>query len=129
MRVLFVCRGNRSRSQIAEAFFRKFYPQHSVLSAGTVALHSGEALPEYVIRVLKEEGIDASDHRVKKVTSEMIESSDRVIVLCSKKECPNFLVQSSKVEYWNVEDPEYQGEKALRHSVRVLKERVRSLSP
>jgi arsenate reductase (thioredoxin) len=56
--VLFVCVENASRSQIAEAFFRKYAPRgYMTVSAGTRP--AGEINP-IVIQAMKEIGIDAA---------------------------------------------------------------------
>ncbi|MBI2045321.1 hypothetical protein HYT23_04655 [Candidatus Pacearchaeota archaeon] len=63
MKILFVCKGNVGRSQIAEALFSK-YSQHQVMSAGTKVFESENQklkeipLAEPVIRFIKKEGMN-----------------------------------------------------------------------
>lgn len=60
-RVLFICRHNSGRSQIAEAYLRKFAGRHfEVHSAG---LEPAERVHPLVVAVMKEEGIDLSDKK------------------------------------------------------------------
>jgi arsenate reductase (thioredoxin) len=61
--VLFVCVENVGRSQIAEAFFRKYAPRgYSTVSAGTSP--AGKINPT-AIQVMKEVGIDISKQKIK----------------------------------------------------------------
>lgn len=64
-RVLFLCTGNTARSQIGEAWLRKYAGnQIDVYSAG---LEPGVIHP-LTIRVMEEAGIDMSNHRSKPFT-------------------------------------------------------------
>jgi arsenate reductase len=61
-KVLFLCSGNTARSQMAEAFLRKYAGEHfDVYSAG---LEPGELNP-FTIKVMEEVGIDMSNHNAK----------------------------------------------------------------
>ena len=55
MNVLFVCRFNKVRSKIAEAFFKKYTKKHSAKSAGIV---KGSAVDANVKRIAKRHGIN-----------------------------------------------------------------------
>jgi protein-tyrosine-phosphatase len=62
--VLFVCVQNAGRSQIAEAFFRKYAPKnYEALSAGT---EPGGNLNPLPIEAMKEVGVDISNQRPKR---------------------------------------------------------------
>jgi protein-tyrosine-phosphatase len=68
--VLFVCVQNAGRSQIAEAFFRKYAPNnYEALSAGTEPVGN---LNPLAIEAMKEVGIDISKQRPKIITEDMI---------------------------------------------------------
>jgi arsenate reductase len=59
--VLFICQHNSGRSQIAEAYLRKFAENHfSVESAGLIP---AGAVNPLVIEVMKEEGVDLSEKK------------------------------------------------------------------
>jgi len=71
--VLFVCVQNAGRSQIAEAFFRKYAPNnYEALSAGTEP--AGNLNP-LAIEAMKEVGIDISRQRPKIITEDIIKQS------------------------------------------------------
>jgi arsenate reductase (thioredoxin) len=71
--VLFVCVENAGRSQIAEAFFRKYAPRgYLAISAGTSP--AGEINP-LAIQAMKEVGIDISKQKSKILTEDMIRNA------------------------------------------------------
>jgi len=61
--ILFVCVENAGRSQMAEAFFKKYAPKKfNVISAGTIP---SPQLNPLVVKVMKEIGIDLDDQQPK----------------------------------------------------------------
>ncbi|MDR6225502.1 low molecular weight protein arginine phosphatase [Desmospora profundinema] len=83
-RFLFICTGNTCRSPMAEALLRKRAAERGlsleVKSAGVSALPGGAAsFP--AVEVLKEKGIDHSDHRSQPVTAELLDWADVVLTM------------------------------------------------
>jgi protein-tyrosine-phosphatase len=106
-KILFVCTGNVGRSQMAEAYYNKYSGSDAAVSAGVDPLTPNKypKLAQEVIDVMREEGIDVSEKAVKNVNQEMINDVERVIVICEKELCPQFLKDSKKVTYWKINDP------------------------
>jgi tRNA threonylcarbamoyl adenosine modification protein (Sua5/YciO/YrdC/YwlC family) len=82
---LFVCTGNSCRSVMAKGLLEKKLKERNrsdvqVLSAGIIML-AGLGAAEGTRELLKEEGIDVSDHRSQKVTPDMIKKSDIILVM------------------------------------------------
>ncbi len=101
--VLFVCVENAGRSQMAEAFFRKFTEnKFNVISAGTTP---SPKLNPVVIEVMKEIGIDMTEQSPKTLSNSMISNSFKTVNMgCMDKEsCPSLFVKD--VDDWNIEDP------------------------
>ena len=101
--VLFVCVENAGRSQIAEAFFRKYAPRgYMTVSAGTRP--AGEINP-VAIQVMKEVGVDISKQKSKIITEDMIrDAAVRVNMGCMDKEsCPALFIHN--LIEWGIEDP------------------------
>lgn len=99
--ILFVCVENAGRSQMAEAFLRKYAPNFEVTSAGSQP-HS--QLNPIVVQVMNEIGIDITKQKPKQLTDEMIQKSTAVNMGCMDKEsCPSLFVRD--VINWNILDP------------------------
>ncbi len=107
MIVLFVCKSNIGRSQIAEAFFNKFSKNSKAISAGIDAKdYSGRTvgwLSDKVSKCMLEEGIDISGKLSKQLTGELIEQSELIIWIAPEKEIPEYLGKNKLIS-WNVED-------------------------
>jgi arsenate reductase (thioredoxin) len=101
-RVLFVCTGNRARSQMAEGLLRHIAgDRFEVHSAGT--LPSG--LSELTVAAMHEIGIDVSRQWSKHVDDFEGQSFDYVITVCdtAKESCPVF--PGGEQLHWSIEDP------------------------
>jgi len=101
--ILFVCVENAGRSQIAEAFFRKYaQSKFNVFSAGTTP---STQLNPLVVKVMKEIGIDLDEQQPKLLSNKMIENSFKTINMgCMDREsCPSLFVND--VLDWNISDP------------------------
>ena len=105
-KVLFLCVHNSARSQMAEAFLKKFGgDSYEVESAG---LEPGKLNP-YVVRAMAEVGLDISGNATKSVF-ELYEAKkvfQVVVTVCSKEaaeRCPIFPGLSEKI-HWPFDDP------------------------
>ncbi|MBL0066078.1 MAG: arsenate reductase ArsC [Bacteroidetes bacterium] len=105
-RVLFVCIHNSARSQMAEAYLRKFAgDRYEVESAGLEA----RQLNPVAIQMMEEEGIDMSAHYAK-TTAEMLKQGKTynfVITVCDPKaaeSCPIFPGVTKRL-HWSFPDP------------------------
>ena len=101
--VLFVCVQNAGRSQMAEAFFRKYAPKcYEIISAGTVPTSQ---INPIAVKVMKEAGIDISKQKPKDLTEDMMRNAATIINMgcMDDKFCPVLFVP--KVIDWAIEDP------------------------
>jgi len=103
-RVIFLCTGNAARSQMAEAFLRKYAPDHfEVYSAGFEA----KGINPFTIKVMEELGIDMSGHQSKNLDQYLGETHFGVtITVCKRAEevCPTYPSLGTRL-YWPFEDP------------------------
>ena len=99
--ILFLCVANSARSQIAEGVARSMVPKGTkVWSAGS---HPTSVRPE-AVAVLKEIGVDISQHRSKAVSEIPAAEVDLVVTLCGEEECPLFLGKAKRL-HWGLPDP------------------------
>jgi arsenate reductase len=105
-RVLFVCVHNSARSQMAEAFLRaKAGDRFDAASAG---LEPGRLNPR-VVTVMKEIGLDLSDHTVKNVFDlfDQGQTFDTVVTVCDGaqgEKCPYVPGLTNRL-HWGFPDP------------------------
>ncbi len=113
MEVLFVCRGNVGRSQMAEAFFNSRISKHKAISAGTNSLnleggisYAGDKIGDIssnIVRCMKDEGIDISTQISKQLCKYTTNSVDLVVWITDRESVPDYL-KNKKMIYWDVED-------------------------
>ena len=105
-KVLFVCVHNSARSQMAEAFLKKYGgDRFEVESAG---LKPGKLNP-VVVEVMKEIGIDISNNKAKSVLDfyKQGKQYDCVITVCDESQsgaCPVFPGKGERI-HWGFDDP------------------------
>ena len=104
-RVLFLCTGNSARSQIAEAFLRKYggerYEAHS---AGL----EPKGLNPFTVKVMHEIGIDVSGQTSKGVDTYLGKTLFQYLVtVCddADKNCPTVWPGVSNRMHWSFQDP------------------------
>lgn len=54
---------------------------------------------------MREEGVDISENRVKYVTKGMADKIDHIYVLTKRDDCPDSILKSPKVTFWEFKDP------------------------
>jgi len=89
VKILVLCTGNSCRSQMAHGFLQAMDPTLYVRSAG---VKPAARVNPKAVQVMKEVGIDISDHTPHNVTEYMDEPWDFVITVCdnANKTCPVF---------------------------------------
>ncbi|NWG07894.1 MAG: arsenate reductase ArsC [Chloroflexi bacterium] len=104
-RVLFLCTGNSARSQMAEAFLRKYGgEQFEVHSAGL----EPKGMNPFTIRVMNEVGIDISGQTSKGVDVYLGKVLFKYLVtVCddADKNCPTVWPGVRKRMHWSFQDP------------------------
>ena len=102
--VLFVCTGNAARSQMAEGWLKNLNSDVSVISAGT----KPEGVSKIAIKVMKEIGIDISNHTSDNLNNVDWQGADFAITLCgsANETCVSMpWPETCKRLHWPIKDP------------------------
>jgi arsenate reductase (thioredoxin) len=128
-KVLFLCVHNSARSQMAEAFLKKYAGDHfNVESAG---LEPGRLNP-FVVRAMAELGVDISKNPTKDVF-ELFKAGrvyQVIVTVCSKEaaeRCPIFPGRAERL-YWPFPDPStFKGsDEEIMVKVREVRDQIES---
>ena len=119
MNVLFVCIGNQGRSVLAERLFRAAAgDRHQARSAGAAP---GVATHPEVLAVLREVGIDASDHVPTKLDDTLLGWADVVVATCDGA-CP--VTPGKRRLDWHMRDPMHEPIEEVRAIRDEIRDRV-----
>lgn len=136
MKILFVCRANVARSQMAAAYYNQQTKTSDAASAGTIVDKPGESLEErrrehkgtgFAVDVMADQGIDISGKLRARLAPEDIKNYDRIINMADPKYCPDWLLSSPNYEYWQVEDPMNQSYEVTAGIRDIIKQKVLEL--
>ncbi|MBD2385517.1 arsenate reductase, glutathione/glutaredoxin type [Cylindrospermum sp. FACHB-282] len=124
-KVMFVCKKNSRRSQMAEGFAR-------TLGAGKIAVNSsglaGSQVDPITVEVMSEVGIDISNQISQSLSDFQPEDYDAVISLCGcGVNLPEAWVLREVFEDWQLDDPEGNSIDTFRRVRDEVKERVEKL--
>ena len=122
MKILFVCEGNMTRSQMAEAFYNQLTETHDAMSAGTLATLKPQA-GERAQQVMREIGISMEGQYSKQLTPDMIDTAD-VVILFPTVATPKYATDSQKTQVWDVADPHYHHDEGM-DFVRQVRDDIR----
>jgi arsenate reductase len=124
--VLFVCKENSYRSQIAEAIFNSVSKKDFAISASG-AEPAKEVSPEAIELLKSRYGIDMSGQRPKMLTEDMLKSASRIITVCNPDDCV-LLPKSYNAEHWDIPKFEAMDEEEKEKNLENLYEKVRKLA-
>lgn len=118
--ILFVCRHNTGRSQMAEAYLRHFAGDDvDVASAGTIP---AEKPADIVVEAMAEDGIDISRARPKLIDPSAAQRADLIITMgCDVEGVPRVDAD------WGLPDPKGQPIERVREIRDLVKSKTRDL--
>jgi arsenate reductase len=137
MKVLFVCRQNVGRSQMAKAFYNTITRSDHASAAGTHVIEVGQTLQGrkvastsknfFVLDVMKDVGIDMSNYQRNALVQSDLVKFDLVVNMANENDVPEWLLESPKYMHWNIKDSRGQ-DYAFTAAVRdEVKSRVEAL--
>jgi glutathione/glutaredoxin type arsenate reductase len=124
-RVMFVCKKNSRRSQMAEGFARTL--GKGKISVSSSGLEASQVDPT-TVEVMSEIGIDISEQTSKPLSDFNSEDYDAVISLCGcGVNLPESWVLRDVFEDWQLDDPEGESIETFQRVRDEVKERVAKL--
>lgn len=124
-KILVLCTGNSCRSQIAEGYLRYFSNGKATIYSAGIETHG---VNPKAILVMKEDGIDISNHTSNNIDEYYNIDFDFVITVCdnAKENCPFFPTQAKRFHY-NFPDPaKAQGtESEILEEFRAVREMIK----
>ena len=122
--VVFACVHNAGRSQMAAALFNTLADPSKgrAISAGT---SPGDRVHPEVVTVMREEGIDLSDARPRKLTPELAAEAQLLVTMGCGDECP--YVPGLRRDDWPLEDPKGKPIERVRAIRKDIRARVEAL--
>ncbi len=89
IKILILCTGNSSRSQMAEGYFRKYLKSRAEVYSAGIEVHG---VNPFAIEVMKEDGIDISYHTSNNIIEYSDINFDYLITVCdnARERCPYF---------------------------------------
>ena len=122
-KILFVCVENAGRSQMAEAFFKKYLPSgFQPISAGT---KPATKVNPIVVQAMKEIGIDIDNKSPQNISQQIIDEAQISINMgCMDKEsCPALFLKD--VIDWQIQDPKGKSIREVREIRDQIEQKVK----
>lgn len=116
MKILFICKSNQFRSQMAASLYNKLMNSNDADSAGTYVGSDdepeGEIIEKYFrspdyFELMEENRMYIRNNRTKKLLPEMIENFDFVISMAEEPFVPDFLKNNKKTIWWEIDNPPF----------------------
>jgi arsenate reductase len=125
MNILFVCVENAGRSQMAEAFAKKYGRDKVVVSSA--GNRPADKVNPVVVEVMKDKGIDISANKPKLITAQMAQEQDLTVTMgCNDQGiCPGPFFKPT-ID-WALEDPKGKPIEKVREIRDEIEQRVKQL--
>jgi len=127
-KILVLCTGNSCRSQIAEGYLRHFSGKKAIVYSAGIETHG---VNPKAIAVMKEDGIDISNHTSNNIDEYDNIDFDFVITVCdnARENCPFFSTRAKKFHY-NFPDPAKASgtEEEILNQFREVREMIKDYS-
>lgn len=136
MNVLFICKNNQFRSQMAASLYNQITGTKDADSAGTYVgsadVPEGTVIEGYFrtpdfFELMEENGMNIRGNRTKKLLPEMIESASIVVSIVQEPFIPDFLRDNEKVIWWGIADPSFATREVSEKTYSEIKSLVEQL--
>lgn len=86
LKLLFVCTGNTCRSPLAEGLARIMFGDLVQVSSAGMEAWDGENVSAHVVEILKEQNVDLSQHRARRIKDGLMADADWIIPMTQAQE-------------------------------------------
>lgn len=106
MNVLFLCKDNEIKSQIAEALFNSISLKHKSQSAGIETNYKGTIgkKNKVFVEAMKKFGLDISNQKIKKITKKIVKGKDIIVLMDGKGNIPEYIYDCNRIIAWSIKD-------------------------
>jgi len=127
--ILFVCRYNRFRSRIAEAYFKKINKNNKI-KAKSAGLIRGQSLSKFTVGVAKDFGLDING-KVKGLSSKLMVWQNLTVVVAN--DVPVEVFDKNKrygkrVIAWGIKDTKYEKKGEIKKLIKIIMKKVYKLN-
>ena len=124
MKILFICKYNRFRSRVAEAYFKKINKKIKATSSG---IFEGMPVPKETIKIAKEFGINIVG-KPKPTKEKNIKEQDLIILTADDVPLTLFNKYKNKTIKWKIPDASAKDNKNVKKSINLIINRVNQLN-
>lgn len=134
MKVMFLCKANVSRSQMAAALYNRLTGTNDADSAGVDVDFPGETLGErkrrlgasHTLELMSSAGIDLSKNKRIQLTKDKLNGYDKIINMYEGL-TPEWLTSDPRYEFWDIPDPNGKDIKQTEKTKQMIIEKIQSL--
>lgn len=124
MNILFICRFNKFRSKLAEAFFKKYTKKHSAKSAGII---KGSAVDGPIIACGKRNGVTVKGTS-KNITVPLLRWHDMMVIVADDVPrslfADNVTVQGRQLRHWKIPDTSDNNTKEMDRIAKMIEKKI-----
>lgn len=129
MKILFICKYNRFRSRIAEAYFNKINKNKDIETSSGGVIRGFLPLDELEVRVAKEFGLNIKG-KPKNISMEQLKKSDKIIIVADDVPAIlfDYALYKNKVETWKINDNTSNDKEKVKAIIKSIIEKVDKLN-
>ncbi len=138
LKLLFICTGNTCRSPMAEGLAREMFGDVVQVSSAGMEAWEGTEASVYALEVLKEQNVDLSQHRSRKIRADLLDAADWIIPMTRSQEkslqhiFPQYIHKTRYLGEWgeqkqDVQDPWGGSLEVYRQTAQEIREMLSAL--
>ena len=126
MKILFICKYNRFRSRIAEAYFKKINKNNKI-RIDSCGLIKGIPVSKTTISVAKKYGINMKG-KTKGLDEKVLKSMDLLIIVADNVPKSIFKKFNRKIIVWKIEDASQNDKNDIEKVIKKIMKKVENLA-